>query len=179
MKWLCGDHTHVVCVGILLDWSQAWQSPSFIIDGWCGNQSTTADIAGQWGQLLLIATNRIPLVVMGHITVLSAWTIGRGNRYSWWLSASLTSSRMGINSSPPSAHYSDVIMGVIVSQITASRLFTQRKHLSSAPLAFVRGIHQGPVNSLHKWPITRKMFPIDHIIMPHICVNELSQHWFR
>ena len=41
----------------------------------------------------------------------------------------------------------------------------QRKHQSSAPLAFVRGIHRGPVNSPHKWPVTRKMFPFDDVIM--------------
>ena len=41
----------------------------------------------------------------------------------------------------------------------------QRKHQSSASLAFVRGIHRGPVNSLHKWPVTRKMFPFDDVIM--------------
>ena len=34
----------------------------------------------------------------------------------------------------------------------------QRKHQSSASLAFVRGIHQWPVNSPHKWPVTRKNF---------------------
>ena len=44
----------------------------------------------------------------------------------------------------------------------ASRLFTQsfiqgadqRKHQSSALLAFVRGIHRWPVNSPHKGPVT-------------------------
>ena len=41
----------------------------------------------------------------------------------------------------------------------------QRKHHSSASLAFVRGIHWGPVNSPHKWPVTRKMFPSDDVIM--------------
>ena len=41
----------------------------------------------------------------------------------------------------------------------------QRKHLSSASLAFVQGIHRWPVNSPHKWPVTRKMFPFDDIIM--------------
>ena len=41
----------------------------------------------------------------------------------------------------------------------------QRKHESSTSLAFVRGIHRGPVNSLHKWPVTRKMFPFDDVIM--------------
>ena len=35
----------------------------------------------------------------------------------------------------------------------------QRKHRSSASLAFVRGI------SGHKWLLTRKMFPFDDVIM--------------
>ena len=34
----------------------------------------------------------------------------------------------------------------------------QRKHQSSASLAFVRGIHRLPVDSLHKGPVTRKCF---------------------
>ena len=41
----------------------------------------------------------------------------------------------------------------------------QRKHQSSASLVFVRGIHRWPVNSPHKWPVTRKMFPFDDVIM--------------
>ena len=41
----------------------------------------------------------------------------------------------------------------------------QRKHQSSTSLAFVRGIHRGPVNSPHKWPVTRKMFPFCDVIM--------------
>ena len=70
-------------------------------------------------------------------------------------------------------HYSDVIMGMVASQITSltivySTVYSgadQRKHQSSASLAFVRGIHRGPVNSLHKWPVTRKMFPFNDNIM--------------
>ena len=29
----------------------------------------------------------------------------------------------------------------------------------------MRGIHRGPVISPHKWPVTRKMFPFDDVIM--------------
>ena len=32
-------------------------------------------------------------------------------------------------------------------------------------LASVWGFHQRPVNSPHKWPVTRKMFPFDDVIM--------------
>ena len=71
-------------------------------------------------------------------------------------------------------HYNDVIMGTITSKITSLTIVCsivysdadQRKHQSSASLAFVRGIHRGPVNSQHKWPVTRKMFPFDDVIMP-------------
>ena len=47
-----------------------------------------------------------------------------------------------------------------------NRLFERRSIFqSSASLAFVRGIHRGPVNSPHKWPVTRKMFPFDDVTM--------------
>ena len=74
-------------------------------------------------------------------------------------------------------HYSDVIMGSMASQITSliivySTVYSdadQRKHQTSASLAFVRG----PVNSQHKWSVTRKMFPYDDVIMytinHHLC----------
>ena len=76
-------------------------------------------------------------------------------------------------------HYIDVTMGAIPFQITSltivySILYSgadQRKHQSSAPLAFVRGIHRSPVNSPHKRPVTRKMFPFDDVIMLYICVH--------
>ena len=41
----------------------------------------------------------------------------------------------------------------------------QRNHQSSASLAIVRGIHRWPVNSLHKGPVARKIFPFDDVIM--------------
>ena len=70
-------------------------------------------------------------------------------------------------------HYYDVIMGAVASQITSltivySTVYSgayQSKHQSSASLAFVRGTHRGPVNSPHKWPVTRKMLPFDDVIM--------------
>ena len=49
-----------------------------------------------------------------------------------------------------------------------NRLFRRRsrkKHQSSASLAFVRGIHRSPVNSPHKGPVKRKIFPFDDVIM--------------
>ena len=70
-------------------------------------------------------------------------------------------------------HYTDVTMSPMASQITSlgivySTVYSdadQRKHQSSASLTFVRRIHRGPVNSPHKRPVTRKMFPFDDVIM--------------
>ena len=67
----------------------------------------------------------------------------------------------------------ETIMSTMASQIISltivySTIYSgadERKHQSSASLAFVRGIHWWPVNSLHKGPITLKMFPFDDVIM--------------
>ena len=80
-------------------------------------------------------------------------------------------------------HYGDVIMGTVASKINSLTIFystvysgaIQRKHQSSASLAFVPGIHRGPVNSLHKWPVTWKMFPFDDVIMG-IKLSQLIEH---
>ena len=73
----------------------------------------------------------------------------------------------------PFWHYNDAIMSSLASEVTSltivySTVYSgadQRKHRSSTSLAFVRGIHRGPVNSLHKWPVTRKMFRFYDVIM--------------
>ena len=83
-------------------------------------------------------------------------------------------------------HYNDVIMGAISSQITSLTIdysivysdADERKHQSSASLAFVWGIRRGPVNSPHKWSVTRKMFPFDDVIMEMDCMsNYISIHF--
>ena len=65
-------------------------------------------------------------------------------------------------------------MGTVASQITSLTIVyptvffsgaDQRKHQSSASLAFVQGIHRWAVNSPHKWPVMRKMFPFDEVVM--------------
>ena len=76
----------------------------------------------------------------------------------------------------PETHYCDVIMGAVASQITSitivySTVYSdadQRKHQSSASLAFVP-----PVNSPHKWPVMRKMFPFDDVITETSFPNDI------
>ena len=80
-------------------------------------------------------------------------------------------------------------MGAIASQITSLTIVystfysdaDQRKHQSSASLAFVRRIHGGTVNSLHKGPVTRKMFSFDDVIMRYQPIGLLfwnSSWWY-
>ena len=102
---------------------------------------------------------------LNHVCVMKAW-----QKYRYFGKVFL---KLGLECwslcayMPP--HYYDVIMGAIASQITSlttvySTIYSdadQRKHQSSAPLAFVRGIHRGPVNSPHKWPVMWKMLPFD------------------
>ena len=108
---------------------------------------------------------------------------------SWKRTASRPRRGMASSSSRPSAmpslsslsvstksHYNDVIMSVMASEITSITNFYstvysgtyERKHQSSASPAFVVGIHRWPVNSPHKGPVTRKMFPFDDVIMPRL-----------
>ena len=79
-------------------------------------------------------------------------------------------------------HYSDVIMSTMTSQITSLTVVhsivysdaDQRKHRSSASLAFVRGIHRWPVTSPHTGLVTRKMFPFHDVIMIY---TRIAHYW--
>ena len=72
-------------------------------------------------------------------------------------------------------------MDAMASQITSLTIVysivysdaDQRKHQSSASLAFVRGIHWGPMNSPHKWPVTQKMFPFDDVIIETTIIHNI------
>ena len=64
-------------------------------------------------------------------------------------------------------HYNDVIMSVMASQITSlttvySTVYSTHRSVSRA---FVSP--RSPVNSPHKSPVTRKMFPFDDVIMAY------------
>ena len=72
----------------------------------------------------------------------------------------------------------DIIMGTIASLITSltivySTVYSdadQRKHQSSTSLAFVWGIHRGPVNSPHKWPVTQNIWWRHRVLLRFIVV---------
>ena len=81
-------------------------------------------------------------------------------------------------------HYTDVIMSAKASQITGVATvcstvcsgIDQRRHQSSAPLAFVRGIQRWPVafvRGIHRWPVTGG-FPSQRA-----CNAENASIWWR
>ena len=77
-------------------------------------------------------------------------------------------------------------MGAMASQITSLTIIystvysgaDQRKHQSSVSLANVRGIHWSPVNSPHKWPVTRKMSPFDDVIMGSAYISPMVSTFY-
>ena len=81
-------------------------------------------------------------------------------------------------------------MSAMASQITSltivySTVYSgadQRKHQSSASLAFLWGTDRWPANSPHNGPVTRKMFPFDDVIiklhyyLPATIIQGVSQN---
>ena len=106
------------------------------------------------------------------------------NKIQWNLKKKNKKFQQGCLKNSYMPHYSDVIVDTIVSQIASLTIVysivysgaDQRKHQSSASLAFVRGIHRWPVNSPHKETVTRKMIPFDDVIMT--CVMPCFPHYW-
>ena len=77
------------------------------------------------------------------------------------------------NQNKQKKHYGDVIMGTIASQITSltivySTVYSDADKKNPSKLrvtGLCAGIQRGPVNSPHKWPVTRKIFAFDDVIM--------------
>ena len=67
-------------------------------------------------------------------------------------------------------HYNDVIMSAIASLITSftivySTVYSDADQKKLRVTGLCVGKSPGPVNSPHKWPVTRKMFRFDDVIM--------------
>ena len=97
------------------------------------------------------------------------WAIDLGGRFGLWFDEKQR--RVSLEGRVL-IHYSGVIINAMASQIIGVSIncstfcsgSDQRKHQSSASLAFLRRIHRRPVNSHHKGPVTWKMFPFDAAI---------------
>ena len=80
-------------------------------------------------------------------------------------------------STPLVTHYIDVIMTTMAFQphgCLLNRLFRRRSKKTSKlrVTGLCVGNSPGPVNSPHKWPVTRKMFSFDDVIMVYTCLIE-------
>ena len=110
----------------------------------------------------LYFSNHIYICILYHLSILSGrrvqsitpWLLMPWRRKESWYWPSF------------STYYIDVIMNAMASQITGVSIVysticsgaVERRHQSSASLAFVRGIHRWPVNYPLKGPVTRKCF---------------------
>ena len=128
---------------------------------WCSNWEPLS--------MLLPVLRHVVSFSNGNVTCELSWKF-----WCWfWHQIAIKSHWNFVSDWPGGYHYNDVIMGTMASQITSLTIVysavysgtNQRKHQSSASLAFVRGIHWVPVNTPHKGPVTRKILPFDDVIM--------------
>ena len=107
------------------------------------------------------------------------WIIRKANGWTFFVRFSLMNRY---------EHKNDFIMGAMAFLIaslaivysTVYSCVDQRKHQSSASLAFVREINRWQVNSPYKGPVLRKMFPFDDAIMISIDLykcHDIFRHW--
>ena len=127
-------------------------------------------------QILAISNNKISLIIhfiiIIFVHIIICKILIRQNRVHRWciVFLQLTDSMVGGISGD---HYDDVIMTTIASQITSltvvySTVYSdadQSKHQKVRVTGLCVGNSPGPVNSPHKGPVTRKMFPFDNVIM--------------
>ena len=85
--------------------------------------------------------------------------VGRGNYHTGWLQGDTSLQWRHIRH--------DGVWNHQPQDCLLNRLFRRRSKKTSKLLVtgFVRGIHRWPVNSPHKGPVTRKMFPFDDVIL--------------
>ena len=110
----------------------------------------------------IITSNKSKMTCDSHNTAI--WRCFRW----WWESIKKTIFFRGSN-----IHYDDVIMTTMASQIhqprgcLLNRLFRRRSKITSKlrVTGHCAGKSPGPVNSPHKGPVTRKMLPLDDVIM--------------
>ena len=62
------------------------------------------------------------------------------------------------------------ITGLTIVYSTVYSGADQRKHKKLRLTGLCAGIHRWPVNSPHKGPVTRKMFPFDDVIMTNTII---------
>ena len=118
------------------------------------------DLMGSWWHSSMPDYWPGPMSIIGTMWSRGAWVRRRRDKEDIVLAQLAT------------CHYNGIIMCAVASQITSLTIVysvysdtDQRKHQSSALLAFVWGIHRWPVNSPHKGPVMRKMFPFDDVIL--------------
>ena len=71
-------------------------------------------------------------------------------------------------------HYGDVIMGEIASQITSLTIVYSAVYSGTDQREHKK--HRGPVNSPHKWPVTRKCFHLMTSSWSRLIFGESYQH---
>ena len=118
---------------------------------------------------VLLCILSVLLILRPELTqIFQGYFSDTGQSQDWLIASETTLKDMG-------KHHSDVTMSAMGSQITGVSIVCaavcsgtgQRKYQSSASPAFFMGIYRWQVDSPHKGPVTRKMFPLDDVIIIH------------
>ena len=127
-----------------------------------------------------VQNSKLTHLLVANCTIISTLT-SLTNR-PWWMWIRNQTCRRSLRSCLVGwEHYNGVITSAQISGIsivcsTACSGAHQRKHQSSASLAFARGIHRWPVDSPHKWPVRRKLFPFDDVIKRLLLLVDLVKN---
>ena len=141
-----------------------------------------AAICRQWFKMQLFCTKRAKLWLYSCITVYNRLQPKRrqvnirsyDGPIQWRVRPRWADAILYAKSSTSPQHHNDVIMGAIASQITSpylcllSCLFRRRSKKTLKLCVTGLCVGNSPVtavNSQHKWPVTRKIFPFDDVIM--------------
>ena len=172
-------HIHIECCTIsLMHWLQC-------------HCEKRASIENTWEQLVIVTSKELAagscIDAVPMTQKLRFWN-SIGAREPWrnkmWIYVRwVTGITYMIGAPNTQTHYNDVIMSAGASQVTGLLIVysticsgtNQRKHQTSALLAFMRRM----VNSPHKGPGTRKKLPFDDVIMPLMhdtCYERSTRH---
>ena len=138
---------------------------------------TTMNTQQRCGRMSKITENWLNIAVFGHMEHFNRSNVGSSDKIVqdvWTQHISPITIRAPTNlqtylKDRQSQHYIDVIMTTMASQITSlTVVYSTVKSKKTSKLRVTGlcvGNSPGPVNSPHKGPVTRKMFPFDDVIM--------------
>ena len=155
----------ILCQTVLFVSNRAFLCRTIII---MGPQSPPAQLSGHCNRIQhrVSLSLKLPALQLYYRDLQKIWTF-------WYISPNPNMAPLPV--------YIFIAVCAMTSQITGVSIVysdaDQRKHQSSALLAFIRGIHRWQVNSPHKAPVTLNKFPFDDDVSWEMRFRKIK-YWF-